>query len=185
MVMPCIVNCSNPLRALGIVDALHVIAGYVQGEQAIMSGDDYFLRPFAVVEIVPAPRRNKPNMVPCPFEPELLLFTSYKVRGAHDIAVTVLKKMGFNDVILMEHSGEFITKRKWRGHAVLKKKLFDYEWDGSSEDDGYHKALQAMNAQVPADWEFQRIKTRDEILERFDERLKNLSRQWFAARGPW
>ena len=183
--MACIVNSSNPVRALGVVDALHAIAGYILGEQAIMSGDDFFLRPYAVVKMVLAPKKNRLEMAPCPFESELILFTSYKVRGAHDVAVTVLKKMGINDVILMESSGQIITKRKWRGRAVPTKKLFEYEWDGSNEDDGYLKTLHAMLPEVPADWEVQRVKTRDEILVRFDDRLKNLSRHWFAARGPW
>ena len=30
--MACLVNCSNPVRALGIVDALHAIAAYAMEE---------------------------------------------------------------------------------------------------------------------------------------------------------
>ena len=123
-------------------------------------------------------------VVPCPFESNLLLFTSYKVRGAHCVAATVLKHMGVEDIHLMEHGKQILTKRKWRGWAVPKIKLFENDWDGGGcEDDGYLKALKATMDEVPADWEQVRVRVRDENLAGFDDKIKQLSRRWFEAGG--
>ena len=173
--MACLVNCSNPVRALGIVDALHAIAAYAMEEDEVVLGDDFYLRPYAVVEMTRTVKKPA-DPLPCPFEQELLLFRSYKVRTPHHKAVNVLKKMGISGVFLMENCEQVVVKGKWRGRATPKKKLFSHACDGETDDDGYLKALEAMSGPAPADWAAQRVKARDEILERFDERLKALSR---------
>ncbi len=48
--------------------------------------------------------------------------------------------------------------------------------DGVCEDDGYLKALKATTGKVPADWEQQKIRTQDDILEGLDDKMKQLSR---------
>jgi len=172
--MACIVNCSNPVRALAIVDALHAIAGYAKQEEAIAPGDDFYLRPYAVVEMT---RTGKKDTPPCPFEPSILQFTSYKIREPHRIAVTVLKRMGICNVTLQVNYEQIVTQRKWRGKAVPTQKLFKCAYDGESSDDGYVKALEAMtDAPAPADWEAERVKARDAVLEGFTEEFRSSSR---------
>ena len=170
--MACVVNCSNPVRALAIVDALHSIAGYAMQDEPILCGDDYYLRPYAAVEMVG--KKDAPSGL---FEPLILQFTSYKIREPHRIAVQVLKKMGICDVTLQEYCKQVLTKHKWKCCAVPKQKLFEDAWDGSTEDDGYVKALEAMTGCVaPADWEEKRVKAMDNVLKGFSDGLKSLSR---------
>jgi hypothetical protein len=159
---------------LAIVDALHSILSHATREDPIALGDDYFLRPYAVVEMTRIGKKE--NALPCPFEPSILQFTSYKVREPHRIAVSMLQKMGILDVTLQEYCDQTVAKRKWRGRAVPKKKLFTYTWGGNETDDGYVKALEAMaGCPAPADWETERMKARDEILQGFTGGLKKLS----------
>jgi hypothetical protein len=177
--MACVVNCSNPVRALAIVDALHVIMGYANEEEAVQPGDDFYLRPYAVVEMTRVGKKDAP---PSPFEPSILQFTSYKVRQPHRVAVIILKRMGISDVTLQEHSEQIVTQRKFRARAVPIKKLFKCAWDGSSEDDGYVKALEAMTgAPAPENWSTERVEARDAVLAGFSEALKSGARSMLRA----
>ena len=190
--MACVINCSSPVRALGIIDALHVIAAHAQNDGPILLGDDYYLRPYAVVDMVSVKKRKRGNGgnddedLSCPFETDLVLFKSYKVRTAHEVAAIVLKRMGVSGIHLMEHSKQAVTRRRWRGRALVKRLVFsDEEDECGCEDDGYLKALQAAGVGDLCGgdgWEERRVKIRDEILERFDDDLKAVSRVWYEAR---
>ena len=172
--MACLVNCSNPVRALAIVDALHAIMGHANDEETVQPGDDFYLRPYAVVEMARVGKKDAP---PSPFEPSILQFTSYKVRQPHRVAVGILRRMGICDVTLQEHCEQIVTQRKWRGRAVPIKKLYKYAWDGSCEDDGYVKALEAMTGgPAPSNWEAERAAARDAVLAGFTEELKSSAR---------
>ena len=156
----CIVDTPDAVRALGVVDALHVILGFHDNDDAspaaVALGDDYFLRPYALVEMVKTGKGKKD--IPNPFSSSpLLMFTAYKTRTPHHIAALVLRKMGIKDEIsFMDSTQDTVVRRKWRGKPAVKTQLFKYAYDGRCDgDDGYLKALQATlsEGEVPPDWE--------------------------------
>jgi hypothetical protein len=164
---------------MAIVDALHAILSHAMREEPLAVRDDFYLRPYAVVEMAQASKKKTDGLL-CPFEPSILQFKSYKVRKAHRVAVSILRKMGILDVTLQTHCDEAVKKRKWR--AVPTQKLFVWLLEGNEGDDGYVKALEAMTGcPAPANWQEERAKAREKIMLGFTTGLKNLSWHMMAT----
>jgi hypothetical protein len=181
--MACFVNTSDPMRALAVIDALHEIMRHIMGEDyTLKPGDDFFLRPYAISNIVKTSRED----APCPFLHEsVLVFTAYKIRTPHRLAAKVVQLLAKDSVVFLEHLQSPILRRQWRGRLQPKTKLFKNAWDGpDSKNDGYFLALDAVSPPgVPRaeDWEARRLDAKNAILEAFDYRLKAILRGWLKS----
>ena len=156
----CIVDTPDVLRALGMVDALHVVLGFGTNrgnDWPTWPDEEFFLRPFAIVELVKTGKGKKE--IPYPFSaPSLLMFTAYRVTEPHNVASLILRKMGIkDDLILMGYFNEVVARRKWRGKVVIKKQLYEHVYNCGNNDDGYLKTLRELavgeGEEVPPDWE--------------------------------
>ena len=101
--MFCTVLCTDPARALGIVDAAHVIMGRIlEEEKPVEPGDDFYMWPFSLT-----PQGH-------------LVFMAEKIRGPHRSAARILQQIGVRDAI------EFCDSDP--GGTVFERKALEKGW---------------------------------------------------------
>ena len=180
--MAVIIHSPSFARALGIVDALHAIVGcgMKEDEVPVNPGDTDFLRPYAVVEVKQTWCKETGVM---PFPTPLLMFTTFKIRECHRFAALTLRTMGVTEeIIFLESPTSDVIRRRWRGKVVVKLQLFRYAFDcgvcSCDDDDGYVRALGA-DGPISTGWATRRIVIRDDILSKFEERMRHAARSLF------
>lgn len=126
--------------------------------RAIGTGDDYYTAPFAIVPM----KRRKSMHNPDPRAFHWLVFSSYKVREAHHVAVKAMKDHGRGIVLVgsvtrIEHgelTGVKVARDKW-------VQVRESAWAGGDdvctklEDHAFKAACEALGVAagtIPADW---------------------------------